>query len=134
MTKNRGQSPRIWRRERPADRAGGGGGGLVGWTGRRRREWAVAAGQGYPSQERTDGKKILQQISQQTGGRLFEVSKKEPVDDIYSQIEEELRNQYSLGYTPERAGGASGGYHKIQLTTNRKDASVQTREGYYSEN
>ncbi len=102
---------------------GGGGGGGMGRRG----------GGHYPSEERPDGKKILEQISRQTGGRLFEVSKKEPIDDIYSQIEEELRNQYSLGYTPERAGGAAEGYHKIQLTTNRKDAIVQTREGYYSE-
>lgn len=109
--------------------AGGPWGGPAGGGGMGRR-----GGQGYPSEEHVDGKKILQQISQQTGGRLFEVSKKEPIDDIYSQIEEELRNQYSLGYTPERAGGASEGYHKIQLTTTRKDVSVQTREGYYSQN
>jgi VWFA-related protein len=112
---------------------GGGGmggpmGGPMGGGGMGRR------GGGYPSQqERPNGKKILEQISKQTGGRLFEVSKKEPIGDIYTQIEEELRNQYSLGYTPERAGGAAEGYHKIQLTTGRKDAAVQTRDGYYAE-
>ena len=91
-------------------------------------------GGGYPSQQqRPDGKKILEQISRQTGGRLFEVSKKQPIDDIYTQIAEELRNQYSLGYTPDRGGTAAAGYHKIQLTTNRKDAAVLTREGYYAE-
>ena len=36
----------------------------------------------------------------------FEVSKKEPVEQIYSQIEEELRNQYNLGYTPDRENAA----------------------------
>jgi len=113
---------------------GGGGmggpmGGPMGGGGMGRR-----GGGGYPSQqERPDGKKILEQISKQTGGRLFEVSKKQPIDDIYARIEEELRNQYSLGYTPERAGGAAEGYHKIQLTTGRKDAAVQTRDGYYAE-
>src|SRR5437868_5032929 len=53
-------------------------------------------------QEHADGKKILERISKETGGRLFEVSKKEPVDQIYSQVQEELSNQYSLGYTPDR--------------------------------
>lgn len=87
----------------------------------------------YPSQqERPDGKKILEQISKQTGGRLFEVSKKQPIDGIYAQIEEELRNQYSLGYTPDRGTTVTEGYHKIQLTTNHKDAVVQTRDGYYA--
>ena len=84
----------------------------------------------YPPQERPDGKKILEQISRQTGGRLFEVSKKEPVEKIYADIEEELRNQYSLGYTPEK--DQASGYHKIHLSTHNKDLKVQARDGYYS--
>ena len=83
-----------------------------------------------PPQERPDGKKILEQLSKQTGGRLFEVSKKEPVDKIYADIEEELRNQYSLGYTPEK--DLQPGYHKIHLSTHNKDLRVQARDGYYS--
>ena len=83
-----------------------------------------------PQQERPDGKKILEQLSKQTGGRLFEVSKKEPVDKIYADIEEELRNQYSLGYTPEK--DLQPGYHKIHLSTHNKDLRVQARDGYYS--
>jgi VWFA-related protein len=84
----------------------------------------------YPQEERPDGKKILQQISKETGGRLFEVSKKETVEKIYAQIEEELRNQYSLGYTPDKNTGP--GYHKMQVTTRQKDLVVQARDGYYS--
>jgi len=84
----------------------------------------------FPQEDRPDGKKILTQISKATGGRLYEVSKKETVEKIYAQIEEELRNQYSLGYTPDKDTGA--GYHKIQLTTKNKDLTVQARDGYYS--
>jgi VWFA-related protein len=84
----------------------------------------------YPQEERPDGKKILQQISNATGGRMFEVSKKETVDKVYAQIDEELRNQYSLGYTPDKNAGP--GYHKILLTTKQKDLLVQARDGYYS--
>ena len=83
-----------------------------------------------PQEERPDGKKILQQISNATGGRLYEVSKKETIDKIYSQIEEDLRNQYSLAYTPEKTAGP--GYHKIVLTTKQKDLLVQARDGYYA--
>ena len=86
----------------------------------------------YPQQERPDGKKILDQISKQTGGRLFEVSKKLPIEQIYGQIQDELRNQYSLGYTPDRAD-AGAGYHKIHLTTKQKDLIVQARDGYYAQ-
>jgi VWFA-related protein len=85
----------------------------------------------YPEESRPDGKKILEQISRETGGRFFEVSKKEPIDQIYTEVDEELRNQYALGYTPDKPD-ATLGYHKIHLVTKQKDLAVQTREGYYA--
>ncbi len=85
----------------------------------------------YPEESRPDGKKILEQISRETGGRFFEVSKKEPIDQIYNEIDEELRNQYALGYTPDKPD-ATPGYHKIHLVTKQKDLAIQTREGYYA--
>jgi len=89
-------------------------------------------GGGYPQQQsHPDGKKVLQRIAKETGGRFFEVSKKEPIDQIYKQIEDELRNQYNLGYTPDKAV-AGNGYHKITVTTTNKDLIVQAREGYYA--
>ena len=108
-------------------RHGGWGGGMGGPMG------GGGMGRGrYPreEQQRPDGKKILERISQETGGRLFEVSKKEPVEQIYASIEEELRNQYNLGFTPD-SEGAGPGYHKIELTTKKKDLTVQTRQGFY---
>jgi VWFA-related protein len=87
-------------------------------------------GGGRPREERPDGKKILEQISQQTGGRLFKASKKETLDKIYAEIDEDLRNQYSLAYTPDQ--GNTVGYHKIHLTVPaQKDASITARDGYY---
>ena len=92
-----------------------------------------SSGGGYPQQQpHADGKKVLQRISKETGGRFFEVSKKQPINEIYTQIEEELRNQYNLGFTPAKAD-ATPGYHSITLSTTNKDFIVQTREGYYAE-
>ena len=85
---------------------------------------------GYPQVSHEDGKKVLERVAKETGGRMFEISKKEPIDQIFSQIEQELRNQYSLGYTPDRNGTASS-YHKIHLAAKDKNDIVQTREGYY---
>ncbi len=98
---------------------GGGGMGRHGGMG----------GPQYPRMERPDGKKVLERISKESGGRLFEVSKKQSVEQIYTQIEDELRHQYNLGYTPNPA--AAAGYHKIQLTARKKDLLVQARDGYY---
>ena len=72
---------------------------------------------------------MLERISKETGARMFEVSKKQPIGEIYARIQEELRNQYSLGYTPDRI---ESGYHRIQLATRQKDLIVQARDGYYA--
>jgi len=85
-----------------------------------------------PQEAHVDGKKILDQISKETGGRLYEVSKKQAIDQIYDSIAEELRTQYNLGYTPDKSNTESG-YHKISLTAKQKDLVVQTREGYYAD-
>jgi VWFA-related protein len=109
---------------------GGGGGHHGGWGG---GGMGYPRGGGYPQQtSHPDGKKVLQRISQETGGRFFEVSKKQTIDQIYDEIEQELRNQYSLGYSPDKAE-ADGTYHRIHLTTTQKDLIVQTREGYYAQ-
>ncbi|MGA3176255.1 MAG: VWA domain-containing protein [Candidatus Acidiferrum sp.] len=100
------------------------GGGMGGRGGR---------GGGYPprtEESHPDGKKVLKQMSEASGGRFFEVSKKEPIDTIYDAIDEELRYQYSLGYTPVKADTPVG-YHKLHLAVKQKDAIVQTRDGFY---
>jgi VWFA-related protein len=100
---------------------GFGGGGFGG----RRR------GGGFPppQRERPDGRKVLERISRETGGGFFEVTKKLSIDQIYERIEEELRNQYSLGFTPDTSAG--GGFRRITVTVKQKGMIAQTREGYY---
>jgi VWFA-related protein len=104
----------------------GGGGGWPGGGGGGR------GGGRSPQEPHVDGKKILDQISKETGGRMYEVSKKQAIDQIYDSIAEELRTQYNLGYTPDKSN-AETGYHKISLATKQKDLTVQTREGYYAD-
>lgn len=97
---------------------GGWGGHRGGWGGR------------FPQEDHPDGKKIMEKLANETGGRFFEVGKKQSIEQIYTQIQEELRNQYSIGYTPDRSNPGPG-YHKLHLATKQKDMIVQTREGYY---
>jgi VWFA-related protein len=108
----------------------GGGGGWPGGGGGGRG--GPGGGQRHPEEPRTSGKKILERISRETGGRFFEVSKKESVGEIYTSIVAELRTQYSMGYTPDKDSAASG-YHHVTLAVKRKDLTVQTREGYYAD-
>jgi len=77
------------------------------------------------------GKKTLQRISHETGAAFFEVTTTNPISAIYSQLEEELRNQYSIGYRSDRTDLAPG-YRKIRLATKRAGLQVETRDGYYT--
>jgi len=110
-------------------RGGFGGGGFPGGGGRRGGGGGGQGG-GQPQRAHVDGKKILQRISDETGGRFFEVSKKEPLAEIYKQIAQELRSQYRIGFTPT---DQEDGYHKLLVDTPKDHKLVlQTREGYYT--
>jgi VWFA-related protein len=78
------------------------------------------------------GKEVLQRLSRETGGGFFEVSKKLPIEKVFEQIEEELRHQYSLGYTSDRSG-AGLGFRIIHLLTKDPSLIVQSRSGYYAD-
>ena len=105
----------------------GGGGGYPG------------GGGGYPgggqgrgeSKPAVDGKKIMAQIADRTGGHAYEAKKKEDLDAIYKLIAEELRNQYLLTYTPDKVDN-DGGYHKVLLKASKTDLTVTTRQGYFA--
>jgi len=77
------------------------------------------------------GKQGLHRMARETGGAYFEVTGILSKENIYSLIEEALRNQYSIGYTPARAA-SDGKYHRIKLTTKNRHLIVNTRAGYYA--
>jgi VWFA-related protein len=89
-------------------------------------------GGGRGGEEHVDGRKVLAQITGETGGRMFEVSGKQTFAAIYTQIGDELRSQYRLGYVPN-ADAASEGFHRVDLTLPKdKKLFIQTRNGYYA--
>ena len=83
---------------------------------------------GPPASWQSGGAKVLKRLAQETGGGFFEVSEKMPLSRIYERIEEELRSQYNLGYTPE---GGKRGYRRIKVSIAQRGMTVQAREGYY---
>ncbi len=89
----------------------------------------LPAGTPGPQQELRDGKKVLLRMTDRTGGGYFELPDMQMLPKIFSTIDEELRNQYSLGYTPPRG---KPGYRKISVSVKRKGLTVQAREGYFA--
>jgi VWFA-related protein len=76
------------------------------------------------------GASTLKKLARETGGDMFEVSRKRPLSEIYDTIQNELRNQYSIGYS-SNLDSSDGGFRKIKLTTKNKNLKVQARSGYY---
>lgn len=75
------------------------------------------------------GKRALERLAKETGGGSFEAGGAETLAANFERIGEELRNQYSLGFTP--AAGRPG-YRKLRVSVQRRGLRVQAREGYYA--
>lgn len=77
------------------------------------------------------GESGLEKMSDETGGHVFKVDSKHSLSDIFKEIQEEMRNQYSLGYSPTNPA-QDGTFRKIQLKVDNSDYRVQCRSGYYA--
>ena len=89
-----------------------------------------AAAKARRDAELAHGKEVLRAMARTTGGALFEIRPDHPIQQTFQEIEQELRNQYSLGFTPAGVSEVPG-FHSIQLTMVRNDLTVQSRDGYY---
>ncbi|HLK68094.1 MAG TPA: VWA domain-containing protein [Bryobacteraceae bacterium] len=77
------------------------------------------------------GEGYLRKMSDETGGHVFRVDRKHPLDDVFKQLQEEMRTQYAIGYTPIN-DTKDGSYRKLDIKTSNKDLKVQARKGYYA--
>jgi VWFA-related protein len=78
-----------------------------------------------------DGRRILQNLSQETGGGFFEVSKKQNIEQVFDLIQQELRSQYNLGYVSD-VPVQYPEFRKIQLTAKQKGLKVRARDRYWA--
>jgi Ca-activated chloride channel family protein len=74
---------------------------------------------------------ILRTLAQETGGRPYFVDDVSQLPAIYSQIADELANQYSVGYVsknPKR----DGVWRKINVRVTRPNTAARTKAGYFA--
>ncbi len=76
------------------------------------------------------GDSVLKKMSEETGGRMVRVDRSKDLPTAFEEISQELRSQYSLGYTPSNAG-RDGRFRRLRIKTVRDDLRVQHRKGYY---
>jgi Ca-activated chloride channel family protein len=73
---------------------------------------------------------VLRTLSQETGGRVFFVDDAQQLASVYSQIAEELANQYTIGYTSKNAK-RDGAWRRITVQVSSSGATARTKAGYY---
>ena len=85
-------------------------------------------------EERT-GPILLNDLCEETGGRLFRVDDVSEMGDIAEKISTELRNQYVIGYTPKNVS-RDGKWRKVKVRLNPPAGlpplTVHARTGYYA--
>ncbi|HTC67217.1 MAG TPA: VWA domain-containing protein [Candidatus Acidoferrum sp.] len=66
-----------------------------------------------------------------TGGDVYFAAKRSTMEELYSRVTEEARNQYTLAYSPIGTNRALD-YHTIEVRVKREGLTVDAREGYYA--
>jgi VWFA-related protein len=78
------------------------------------------------------GDRVMERMADSTGGRAFFPLRIEDVATAFSEIQEELRSQYAVAYSPANFN-RDGHFRAIDITVpNRKDLKVRARKGYYA--
>ncbi|HYL14949.1 MAG TPA: VWA domain-containing protein [Terriglobales bacterium] len=78
---------------------------------------------------RHPGDAVLQRLAKATGGRAFVLKSFNRVDQVFAQIGDELRTQYSVTFHPLSADRC--GYHAIELRHRNPRLRIRARDGYY---
>jgi VWFA-related protein len=73
----------------------------------------------------------LHRMSDDTGGHVYRVDRKNTLDVVFKELQDEMRSQYSIGYTPLN-DAKDGGYRKLDIKLANKDLKAQARKGYYA--
>ncbi len=80
---------------------------------------------------RGEGDKVLQRLAEETGGEVFFPPSVEDMATSFKDIEEELRSQYALVYTPADFK-TDGSFRTIYLYCYDRRYQVRARKGYFA--
>jgi VWFA-related protein len=84
----------------------------------------------YMSAADYEGLQRMKRMARDTGGRMIAARSLQKMDESFQAIANELRHQYSIGYSPSQPAQQRA-YRKIQLRC--KQGEVQARHGYFAQ-
>jgi VWFA-related protein len=77
------------------------------------------------------GEGYLRRMSDATGGHVYKVGRNHSLQDVFQELQEEMRSQYSLGFSSANEK-RDGSYRKLEVRMANKDLKAQVRKGYYA--
>ena len=77
------------------------------------------------------GEGYLRKMSDATGGHVYKVGRNHSLEEVFRELQEEMRSQYSLGFTSTNEA-RDGSYRKLEVRMKNKDLKAQVRKGYYA--
>jgi VWFA-related protein len=73
----------------------------------------------------------LRQMSDDTGGHVFQIDRKMTLQNAFDELNAEMRSQYAIAYTPSNPI-KDGTFRRLEIRTGNKEWKVQARKGYYA--
>ena len=80
---------------------------------------------------RGKGDEVLKQLAEETGGQVYFPPSVDELSNSFKSIEEELRSQYALTYTPADFK-YNGAFRPIYLYCNDRRYMVRAKKGYFA--
>jgi len=96
-----------------------------------RSRTAVYAFIDVPKSKGMRGQQTLQQLTGQSGGRIFYQGNQEQIDADLEKMVIDQRSQYRLAYKPLELK-RDGSFHRIALLCSTPQSVIQSRSGYYA--
>ncbi len=90
-------------------------------------------GQDTDKRESRHAKRVLETLSEQTGGAAYFPRSLKEVDQVAAQVAQDIRTQYTIAYHSTKSP-TLGGYRQVHVEAEAKNMgrlSVRTRTGYY---
>lgn len=73
----------------------------------------------------------LRRLAEETGGRVFFINRAEELNEVYEEIEMELRSRYLLVYSPTPAPEPGSGFRRVEVESTKRGVRTRTVRGYY---
>ena len=89
--------------------------------------YSLGVGRGFLDRKFTR----LQSYAHDTGGDAYYAARRNSLEELYSRVTEQARNQYTLAYAPQ-GNDRTKDYHSVEVRVKRTGLNIITREGYFS--